>query len=96
MFRKEMPADAGMLFDYRPQPSVQSIWMKNTLIPLDVIFIDENGVIVTVYENAEPRSLESMPSSKPIVAVLEINGGTMAKIGAEVGDTIRHPWFSGN
>lgn len=95
MFRRDLPADAGMLFDYRPQPSHQSIWMKNTLIPLDILFIDPNGIIVTVYENAKPRSLESMPSGKPVIAVLELNGGTLAKIGAGVGDSIRHPWFEG-
>ena len=96
MFRREMAADAGMLFDYRPTPTIQSIWMKNTLIPLDVIFIDENGIIVTVYENAEPRSLESMPATQPSVAVLELNGGTMTKIGAKVGDEVKHPWFDRN
>lgn len=95
MFRRELASNAGMLFDYRPAPSHQSIWMKNTLIPLDVLFVDEKGIIVTVYENATPRSLESMPSRKPVIAVLELNGGTLKSIGAKVGDKINHVWFEG-
>jgi len=81
-----------MLFDFeRDQPV--SMWMKNTLIPLDMAFIAKDGVIKRIAENTTPRSLESIPSGEPVVAVLEVNGGTFARLGVRSGDTVRHPMF---
>jgi len=93
MHRTEMAADAGMLFDFgEPQPI--SMWMKNTLIPLDMAFIDETGIIKNIAANTTPRSLESIRSGAPVVAVLEVNGGTLARLGVEAGDQVRHPMFA--
>jgi len=92
MHRTEMAADAGMLFDFgEPQPV--SMWMKNTLISLDMAFIDETGIIKNIAANTTPRSLESIRSSAPVTAVLEVNGGTLARLGIEAGDQLRHPMF---
>ncbi len=92
MHRTELAANAGMLFDFgEPQPV--SMWMKNTLIPLDMAFIDEQGVIKRIAANTTPLSLESILSGSPVVAVLEVNGGIFEKLGIEEGDTVRHPMF---
>lgn len=92
MFRREMAEDAGMLFDFKEERPV-GIWMKNTYIPLDIIFIDRNGVIVKIHPRAEPHSETSMRSDTPVVAVLEINGGVAEKLGVKPGDTVAHPMF---
>lgn len=92
MFREQLAADAGMLFDFGdPQPV--SMWMKNTLIPLDMAFIDEDGVIRRIAAETTPRSLASISSGAPVVAVLEVNGGAFAALGVEEGDVVRHPMF---
>jgi uncharacterized membrane protein (UPF0127 family) len=92
MYRKSLPEDAGMLFDYgRPQPT--SFWMKNTLIPLDMIFIAADGRIVNIHERAVPLSLDPIPSQGPVRGVLEVNGGTVAKLGIKPGDRVLHPIF---
>ena len=93
MYRTELAEDAGMLFDFK-RPQVVSMWMKNTLISLDMAFIDETGVITRIAENTTPRSLESIPSGGPVLAVLEVNGGTFARLGVETGDRVRHPIFN--
>ncbi|MEM9169622.1 MAG: DUF192 domain-containing protein [Pseudomonadota bacterium] len=95
MHRKSLPAEAGMLFDFGPEPRVASMWMRNTFIPLDMAFIDAAGVIVTIAEETTPLSLESISSGAPVVAVLEVNGGAFAARGVAVGDRVRHPWFAG-
>jgi hypothetical protein len=92
MYRTEMAPDAGMLFDFgEPQPV--SMWMKNTLIPLDMAFIDENGVIQRIAADTTPRSLESIPSGALVTAVLEVNGGVFEALGIKAGDKVRHPIF---
>ncbi len=95
MYRTELAADAGMLFDFE-QPQQVGIWMKNTLIPLDIAFIDEAGVIKRITADATPKSLESMPSGAIVLSVLEVNGGTFAALGINEGDRVRHPLFNNN
>jgi uncharacterized protein len=87
MFRRTMPPDAGMLFDYRT-PTQITMWMKNTFIPLDMIFIGADGRIVHIAERAVPHSEEIIPSVKPARAVLEVNGGTAQRLGIKVGDLV--------
>ncbi len=93
MFRENMPARAGMLFVYeRPQPV--AFWMKNTLIPLDIIFIDETGVILHVHEGAIPGDLTPIDGGDSVFAVLEINAGLAARYGIQPGTQMRHEIFS--
>ncbi len=80
MFRKQMGADEGMIFPRRP-PDVPSFWMRNTVIPLDIIFIGTDGKILNIAANAVPYSLESLPSAGVASAVLELNGGRAAQLG---------------
>lgn len=92
MYRTEMPRDAGMLFDFgEPQPV--SMWMKNTLIPLDMAFINADGTIRRIASMTTPRSLASVRSGGPVVAVLEVNGGVLEELGVEAGDRVRHRMF---
>ena len=92
MDRRYMAADHGMLFEFdRDAPA--SFWMKNTYIPLDMIFIARSGVVTQIAANAEPLSERVIPSGGPCAAVLELNGGTAASIGLKVGDKVRHPFF---
>lgn len=92
MFRRSLAADAGMLFDYgNPQPI--AMWMKNTLIPLDMIFIAKDGKVVDFRERAVPMSLDTIESKVPARAVLEVNAGTVARLGVQNGDTIHHAFF---
>jgi uncharacterized membrane protein (UPF0127 family) len=92
MFRRYMPDDRGMLFDFKAEQPVQ-FWMKNTYLPLDMIFISKAGKIVSIKENAEPLSEKLIPSGAPVVAVLEVNAGTAARIHASAGDTVRASIF---
>ena len=94
MFRRSMAPDAGMLFDFGRQSSV-SMWMKNTYLPLDMLFIGSDGVIVTIAENTEPHSLKSIPSGVPVMAVLELNAGTASRLEIKTGDRVDHPLFNG-
>lgn len=89
MFRESLPMSAGMLFIYE-QPQELSFWMRNTLIPLDMIFIDSAGVVQHVHHNAIPHDLTPIPGGRGI-AVLEINGGLAARLGIGKGSEIRHP-----
>jgi uncharacterized protein len=92
MFRRSLAADAGMLFDYGdPQPI--AMWMKNTLIPLDMIFIGKNGGIVDFRERAVPMSLDTIEPKVPARAVLEVNAGTVNRLGLRVGDAVHHAFF---
>lgn len=93
MFRKYMPEDHGMLFDFQREQSVM-MWMKNTLIPLDMIFIARTGRVVGIVANAKPMSEQILTVLEPTDAVLELNGGIGAKIGLKVGDFVRDPIFS--
>ena len=92
MDRRYMAADHGMLFEFDREAPV-SFWMKNTYIPLDMIFVAPSGVVTHIAANAEPLSERVIPSGGPCVAVLELNGGTAASIGLKVGDKVRHPFF---
>jgi uncharacterized membrane protein (UPF0127 family) len=92
MFRKQLGALEGMLFDFYQEMQV-SFWMKNTLIPLDMVFIAADGTVKHVHANAVPHSIESIHSLYPVRAVLEINGGSAALLGIKPGDTVRHPIF---
>ncbi|HZZ25668.1 MAG TPA: DUF192 domain-containing protein [Roseiarcus sp.] len=92
MDRRYMAADHGMLFEFDREAPV-SFWMKNTYIPLDMIFIAPSGVVAHIATNAEPLSERVIPSGGPCIAVLELNGGTAASIGLKVGDKVRHPFF---
>ena len=93
MFVEYLPKDHGMLF-YYDENKPQSFWMKNTLISLDVIFIKENGKISNIHHMAVPLDEETkLPSLGSIVAALEVNGGTAAKLGIKAGDVVKHPFF---
>ncbi|MEM7471144.1 MAG: DUF192 domain-containing protein [Pseudomonadota bacterium] len=91
MHRETMPRMSGMLFIYqRPEPL--AFWMRNTLIPLDMLFIDGTGTVVHIHENAIP--LDETPISggpEPLLSVLEINGGMSARLGLTIGSQLRHP-----
>jgi hypothetical protein len=92
MFRERLPADAGMLFLY-PSEQIVSMWMKNTLIPLDMLFIAEDGRIVHIAERAVPGSMATISSGQPVRAVLELNGGTAARMKIAPGDRVLHQTF---
>ena len=92
MFRRALPRDAGMLFDYA-RPQRVAMWMKNTLIPLDMLFIDTSGRIVHIHQRAVPRSLETISSKVPVRGVLELNGGTVSRLGITRGDRVHHKIF---
>jgi uncharacterized protein len=92
MERRYMPADRGMLFEFDREAPV-AFWMKDTYIPLDMVFIARTGVVTRIVANAEPLSERSIPSGGPSAAVLELDGGTAAAIGLKVGDKVRHPFF---
>ena len=92
MFVTRLPADEGMLFPQQ-QPQIMSMWMKNTYIPLDLLFIDRHGRIVCLLANTKPQSLELLTCHKPVKAVLEIGGGEAAERGIHVGDRVVHGIF---
>ncbi len=87
MHRQELAPDRGMLFPYDP-PQAASFWMKNTLIPLDLVFIRPDGTISSVSANTVPLSLDPIPSLEPVSAVLEIPGGRAAELGIQAGDKV--------
>ncbi len=92
MYRRSMPANAGMLFTYET-PQSASFWMKNTFIPLDMIFIGKDGRIVNIQQRTVPQSLTPVRSKGDVLAILELNGGTTARLGIEAGDEVRHEIF---
>lgn len=94
MNRKSLPEGQGMLFDFHRDQEV-GFWMKNTYIPLDMIFIRSDGRIMRIAENTEPLSERIVPSNGPVRAVLEVIGGTSRKLGIAPGDRVAHPIFSG-
>ncbi len=87
MFREALAPDAGMLFVHR-RPKVANFWMKNTLIPLDMIWIGANGRVLGVHENAVPHSTDVISSNLPVIAVLEVPGGTAARLGIGPGHRV--------
>jgi uncharacterized protein len=88
MYRRYMPQDRGMLFNFNEEAPV-SFWMKNTYIPLDMIFISRKGVVTSIVANAEPLSERLIPSGGPVYAVLEVNGGVARSIGLKAGDKVK-------
>jgi uncharacterized protein len=93
MFRKALPEGQGMLFDFKQEQEV-SMWMENTYIPLDMIFIRRDGRIWRIAENTEPLSRAIISSGGPVLAVLEVIGGTAKKLGIEPGDRVGAPMFA--
>ena len=94
MYRKELADGKGMLFDFSPAQEV-SMWMKNTYIPLDMIFIRADGRILRIAENTEPLSTKIISSRGLAKGVLEVIAGTAKKYGIEPGDRVAHPLFDG-
>jgi len=90
MFRRTLAPDAGMLFLYDTDHAIE-MWMKNTLIPLDMIFIRADGTIINIAERTVPQSLATIGSAGPARAVLEVNGGTAQRLGIKPGDRVLYP-----
>ena len=93
MYRKELPDGKGMLFDFSPEQQI-SMWMKNTYISLDMIFIRADGRILRIAENTEPLSTKIISSGGLAKGVLEVIAGTAQKYGIQPGDRVAHPLFS--
>jgi uncharacterized membrane protein (UPF0127 family) len=93
MFRRHMPADRGMLFDFKTEQRVM-MWMRNTYIPLDMVFITKTGIVINVAEDTEPLSERTISSAAPAFSVLEVNAGVARRIGLKAGDQVKHALFS--
>ena len=93
MFRQRLPEDHGMLFDFG-QPKPAAMWMKNTYVALDMVFIRADGTIAYVAENTVPRSLDVIGVQEPVLAVLELAAGTARRLGLRAGDTVYHRIFN--
>jgi uncharacterized membrane protein (UPF0127 family) len=93
MWRKELPDGKGMLFDFSPEQQI-SMWMKNTYIPLDMIFIRADGRILRIAENTEPLSTKIISSCGLAKGELEVIAGTAQKYGIQPGDRVAHPLFN--
>lgn len=94
MHRVDMPEKTGMLFYFGGDEAERNFWMKNTLIPLDMLFIKKDGRIHHIHENARPHDLTTIPSNGPVAAVFEINGGLSARLGIKAGDKVRSAFFN--
>ena len=92
MFRKTLAKNAGMLFLYKRE-ALRLMWMKNTFIPLDILFIDKKGVIKRVVKRTIPHSLATISSRQSVLAVLELRGGITSSLEIKKGDRIEHPAF---
>ncbi len=92
MNRASLPRDTGMLFQFEDM-AMRSFWMRNTLIPLDILYLDDKGRIVSIVRNAKPLDETPLWSAMPAKGVLEINGGQAAELGIMPGDAVRHPFF---
>jgi uncharacterized membrane protein (UPF0127 family) len=92
MFRKTVPADGGMLFDWG-QARESDMWMKNTISPLDMVFINGDGTVRRIAENTTPRSLAAISSGGPVRATLELAAGTAARLHIQVGDKVEQRLF---
>jgi uncharacterized protein len=93
MFRESLEEDRGMLFDFG-QPQRAAMWMRNTYVPLDMLFIDGHGRITQIAADTQPLSDTVIASREPVRAVLELRGGVSAKLGIEPGDRVIHPMFT--
>lgn len=92
MFRENMALGRGMLFLYE-KPHNATFWMRNTLIPLDMIFLDTQGRVTRIHENAKPLDETVIDGGDGVIAVLELNGGLSARLGLSEGSQLRHPFF---
>jgi len=92
MYRKQMAPDVGMVFDFH-RPQMEAFWMKNTVLPLDMIFIRQNGTISSIAPDAVPFSTTTIPSVEPVRAVLELNGGRAAALGIEPDQVVHNAMF---
>ncbi len=93
MFRTHLPDEKGMLFPYK-SPQEVTMWMRNTYIPLDMVFIRADGVVHRIEKRAEPMSERIIASEGPVTAVLELAGGAADRFGLKAGDRVRHPHFA--
>jgi len=93
MYRRQMEPNAGMLFDLHQSAPI-SFWMKNTYLPLDMVFIRADGTVSSVEPNAIPLSTASIPSQEPVRAVLELNGGRARQLGIKPGDHVHSAIFN--
>lgn len=93
MFRRNLALDAGMLFDFKV-PTKVTMWMKNTIVPLDMLFLDEHGRIIGIHENAVPYSTDIIAAKAPARYVIELHGGTVARLGIKPGDQVTSPYFA--
>ena len=92
MFRQRLPPERGMLFDFG-QPKAVAMWMKNTYIPLDMLFIRSDGTIAYIAENTVPKTLDPIGVHEPVLAVLEVASGTAKRLGLRAGDIVYHRIF---
>jgi uncharacterized protein len=94
MYRRSLDPDRGMLFDFKRVEPV-SMWMQNTYVSLDMLFIRPDGTVARVATNTEPLSTRTISSGEPVLAVLEVVAGTAARLGVKPGDRVEHPLFRG-
>jgi uncharacterized protein len=92
MFRRSIGPDEGMLFIYSDEQDL-TMWMKNTYIPLDMIFVKRDGLISHIEANTEPFSERIIPSQGPVIGVIEMAGGSASRLGLKPGDRVKHPAF---
>ena len=92
MFRSELPQDTGMLFHFGKETKL-AMWMKNTFISLDMLFINKHGIIHRVVENTTPLSLQTIPGGAPTMVVVELNAGVTRRLGINAGDKVVHDIF---
>jgi len=92
MFREEMGEDTGMIFEFA-EPKLATIWMKNTAIPLDILFVRSNGKILKIEHMAQPYKLRSASSEAVVAAVVELKGGRSNELGIRPGDIVEHAFF---
>jgi uncharacterized membrane protein (UPF0127 family) len=94
MYRRTMAPDHGMLFDFQTSAPV-AMWMKNTYLSLDMLFIRADGTVAKIAADTEPLSTKVIPSNEPVLSVLELNAGTAARLKLRAGDRVEHPLFTG-
>jgi len=92
MFRRELAPNAGMLF-FHSRETVATMWMRNTYLPLDMLFVAADGRIVHIVERTVPQSLTTISAGRPVRAVLEVNAGTVRRLDIKAGDRLVHPLF---
>lgn len=93
MDRRSMAKNHGMLFDFRPRDEPVVFWMKDTYLPLDMIFIGRDGRVASIARDAKPMDETLIPSGAPTIGVLEVNAGVAKAIDLKVGDKVRHAMF---